>query len=92
MFIQGSLQNVFDALYKMGKIDPALNADWKEAQKKLKSQPEKFNLVVHAVNSSNADLDLLIDKLKEFDDESLVFLAMEVAREYVDFECSPTRH
>ena len=92
MFIQGSLQNVFDALYKMGKIDPALNADWKEAQKKIKSQPDKFKQVVHAVNSSNADLESLINKLKEFDDESLVFLAMEVAREYVDFECSPTRH
>lgn len=92
MFIQGSLQTVFDALYTLGKIDPALNADWKTTLNKVKESPEKFSKVVEAVNMADGNVQLMIKKLEKFDEESLVFLAMEVAREYVDFECSPTRH
>lgn len=92
MFIQGSLQTVFDALYTLGKIDPALDADWRATNKKVKQCPEKFKEVVEAVNSSKGDIHQMINNLKKFDDEALIYLAMEVAREYVDFECSPTRH
>ena len=30
MFLQGNLQNVFDALYTLGAIDPVLKKDWKQ--------------------------------------------------------------
>ena len=28
MYLQGNLQEVFDALYKLGIIGPVINADW----------------------------------------------------------------
>lgn len=92
MYIQGALQPVFDALYEMGKIDPALSEDWGKLENCMKHKPEKVKKVFEAVNSSQGDVPTLVKKLEAFDDESLLYLTMEVAREYVDSECNKIRH
>ena len=92
MFIQGSLQTVFDALYAMGKIDPALREDWSLTEKNMHKSTEKMNKVLQVVNTCNGDVQVMVSRLENFDDESLLFLTMEVAREYVGYECTKLRH
>lgn len=86
MFIQGNLQLVFDALYAMGVINPALKADWAPADKAMKRAPDRLSEIIHAVNISGNDAQAMMENLRHFDQETLLFLAMEVARELVDFE------
>lgn len=86
MFIQGNLQVVFDALYEMGIINPALKADWAPADKAMKRNPSRLKEVVRTVNQSNGNVRDIIEGLQKYDQETLMFLAMEVAREFVDFE------
>jgi hypothetical protein len=92
MFIQGSLQTVFDALYILGKIDPALREDWGQTEKNMQRSPEKMKKVLKVVNAANGDVQALVKRLQSFDDESLLFLTLEVAREFVDFESTKIRH
>jgi hypothetical protein len=108
MFIQGNLQDVFDALFSMGVIDPALKADWSVVEKEKKKKSFQFMEMIQVVNkcefkfqnssiskkhllskqneSTNEKVESLIEDLKVFDRESLLFLAMEVAREFVEYE------
>ena len=86
MFIQGNLQVVFDVLYTMGVINPALKADWARADKALKKEPGKLRAVIKLVNSCDGNQKQMLETLRGFDQETLLFLAMEVARELVDFE------
>jgi hypothetical protein len=92
MFIQGNLQVVFDALYTMGVINPALRADWAPADKAIKRNPLRLQEVIQVVNHSGGNEKELIERLQKFDQETLLFLAMEVAREFVDFEDRTTLH
>ncbi len=86
MFIQGNLQKVFDALFAMGVINPVLSMDWAPADKAKKQSSRKMAEVIHTVNETQGEVPELIQNLRKFDQESLQFLAMEVARELVDFE------
>lgn len=92
MFIQGNLQNVFDALFAMGMINPALKADWAPMDRTLKGQPQRLNEAIRAVNRSGNETENIIENLKAFDQETLLMLAMEVAREFVDFEDRKVLH
>jgi hypothetical protein len=85
MYLQGDLQLVFDALYHMGVIDPVLKMDWAEALDKAPEHQAKIDRIVAVANRHQADLSLLMDQLKIFDEKSLSYLAMEVAREFADF-------
>lgn len=85
MFLQGNLQRVFDALFEMGVIEPVLEMDWSEAMQEMHSDPEPLFKIVDLVNGHSGDQSDLINKLKEFDEKDLSYLAMEVAREYADF-------
>jgi hypothetical protein len=76
----------------MGKIDPALKEDWSLTEKNMFKSPEKVKSVLKVVNSCNGDVDSMVQRLRKFDDESILFLTMEVAREFVDFECTKIRH
>ncbi len=96
MHLQGNLQIVFDALYKMGVIAPVLAMDWSEA---LDSNGEKGQAVrlqtAHAVRVANQcqnDIDKLEIQLAALEPATLQFLAMEVAREYADFHSRTAVH
>ncbi len=86
MFIQGNLQVVFDALYAVGAIDPVLKADWSEITKDMLKNPQVLSDAFHAVNSCRDNKDLLIQKLYSLDNRTLNYIAMEVAREFCEFQ------
>ena len=86
MFIQGDLQALFDALYEVGAIDPVLKMDWSEVTEEM---IQNQNIVFDAFKSINAcegDRELLVQKLKFLDGKSLSYVAMEVAREFAEFQ------
>ncbi len=84
MLLQGDLQAVFDALYTMGVIDPILQKDWKKFDD-LEHDTRRIETVVAKVNKCSGDIQKIIGHLKQYDTETLEYLAMEVAREFADF-------
>lgn len=86
MFIQGNLQVVFDALYAVGAIDPVLKADWSEITKDMLRNPQILSSAFEAVNACGNNRDLLIRQLHAMDNRSLNYIAMEVAREFCEFQ------
>lgn len=85
MYIQGDLQSVFDALYHLGVIDPVLEKDWTAAMDDYADHFEKVNEVISIVNAHQSDVGGLMQELRQFDEETLGYLAMEVAREFAEF-------
>ena len=85
MYLQGNLQLMFDALYEMGVIEPVLKMDWQGALKEMSKDPEPLFNVIKVANVHQGDTEQLIMQLEEFDDETLSYLAMEVAREFADY-------
>ncbi|MBT4760390.1 MAG: cytochrome [Bdellovibrionaceae bacterium] len=92
MYIQGDLQLVFDALYNLGVIDPVLDMDWSEAMNELPEYHDSLHLAVETVNKSGLDVNTLTKSLGQFDDQTLSYLAMEVAREFADFHSRQEVH
>ena len=86
MFIQGDLQAVFDALYTIGAIDPVLHMDWEAINNEMSENPKHVNRVCASVNACGGDKNLLIHTLKNLDQKSLHFVALEVAREFSEFQ------
>lgn len=92
MYLQGNLQAVFDALYHMGVIDPVLDMDWSQAMDELPHHYEQFSRVVAVANSNQTNVDDLVRELDRFDETTLSYLAIEVARELADFHSRETLH
>ncbi|KHD89866.1 MAG: cytochrome P450 [Bdellovibrio sp. ArHS] len=86
MFLQGDLQIVFDALYTVGAIDPVLKLDWSEVTKEMMANPQILSDAFQLVNSCKGDKNLLIQKLHMMDPRSVNYIAMEVAREFCEFQ------
>lgn len=86
MFIQGDLQAVFDALYTIGAIDPVLQMDWEAINEEMSNNPKHVDSVCQSVNACRGDKSLLIHTLKNLDEKSLHFVALEVAREFSEFQ------
>lgn len=85
MYLQGNLQAVFDALYHMGVIDPVLEMDWGKALDQMNEYENEFFQVLSVANSYQDDVQTLMVNLKKFDQQTLSYLAMEVAREYAEY-------
>ena len=92
MYLQGNLQAVFDALYHMGIIDPVLEMDWSEALDQMNEYADEFFQVLTIANNYQDDMEQLMKNLKRFDQQTLSYLAMEVAREYADYHSRETLH
>jgi len=92
MYLQGNLQTVFDALYHMGVIDPVLKMDWNRALDEMQSRADDISRAVNIANLYQDDLHELVVHLKELDNQTLSYLAMEVAREYADYHARETLH
>lgn len=90
MYLQGNLQAVFDALYHMGVIDPVLEMDWGQALDEMTEYADEFFQVLNIANSCQDDVQELMANLKKFDQKTLSYLAMEVAREYADYHSRET--
>lgn len=85
MYLQGNLQAVFDALYHMGVIDPVLEMDWGKALDEMNDYQDSFFQVLNVANEYQDDMQTLMVNLKKFDQQTLSYLAMEVAREYAEY-------
>lgn len=83
--LQGNLQLVFDALYQMGVIEPLLNTDWSERFNSIPKHDKNFQAAVQTVNESPGNVREMITRLSDFDQQTLEYLAMEVAREFADY-------
>ena len=92
MYLQGNLQAIFDALYHMGIIDPVLEMDWGKALDEMPEHADDFFQVLHIANRYQDDMEMLMTSLKKFDQQTLSYLAMEVAREYADYHSRETLH
>jgi hypothetical protein len=92
MYLQGNLQNIFDALYLLGVIDPVLEMDWAEAIEQRNERLTDYIKVVNEANLHQSDVEHLKDQLSHYDDDILSFLAMEVAREFADFHSRENTH
>lgn len=92
MYLQGQLQNVFDALYELGVIDPVLQRDWQDAMEDLPQYQEAVNQAVSVANETHTNIPELIVRLKKFDSKVLEYLAMEVAREFADYHAREALH
>lgn len=86
MFIQGDLQAVFDALYTIGAIDPVLNADWSKINSEMMRKPQVVNQLCVSINACAGNKSLLVKTLLNMDQRSLEFVAIEVAREFSEFQ------
>jgi hypothetical protein len=92
VFLQGNLQNVFDALYYLGIIDPVLEMDWDEALTLMPNYSDAVHEAIQVVNEFKGSGEELADVLKGFDEKTLGYLAMEVAREFADFHAREKLH
>lgn len=90
--LQGNLQNMFDALYQMGIIDPVLEMDWNQAMEKVDIHRDKISSAIQITNYFQNDISKLMNELRQFDETTLGYLAMEVAREFADFHSRKEVH
>lgn len=82
MRLSGNLQSMFDALFYLGIIDPILKKDWEEELKHFSDKSSEVLAAIQVANRFSGNPAALLLELKEFDQTTLEFLAMEVAREY----------
>lgn len=92
MYLQGSLQTVFDALFTIGAIDPVLKMDWEKMSVEMKSEPQRLHSACERLNSCGQDMARMIEILKLMDSKSIQFVALEVARELCEFQDRQSLH
>lgn len=85
-FLQGDLQTLFDALYSIGAIDPVLKMDWSQVAKDMAKDQKLMHNAVTTVNQCRGNAKMLVENLHKLDSKALSFIAVEVAREYAEFQ------
>ncbi len=86
MYIQGNLQVVFDALYTIGAIDPVLKADWEIINREMEKDRHKLEMICHEINGCRGDVKMITELLRNSEFKTVEFLALEVAREFSEFQ------
>ena len=92
MLLQGDLQMVFDALYNLGVIDPVLEMDWVEEMEGIGEHYDDVAKAVETANLFQCNAGELLSNLQKFEEKTLNFLAMEVAREFADYHSRDQLH
>jgi hypothetical protein len=92
MFLQGNLQLVFDALYTVGAIDPVLNMDWNKITAQMQTDMENVYQTFRRINSCSGDYEQILTEMQKMDQTALQYLAMEVAREFCEYQDRSTLH
>ncbi|RYZ79688.1 MAG: cytochrome [Proteobacteria bacterium] len=86
MFLQGDLQAVFDALFTIGAIDPVLKLDWEQVTQEMAKSPQVVRQAMDLINACAGNKNLLVQQLHSMDAKTVNYIAMEVAREFVEFQ------
>jgi hypothetical protein len=84
--LQGDLQMVFDALYELGVIEPVLKMDWRSRLREIESGSPRLAKAVQVANECGDNQTMLNEKLKALGHATLEILALEVAREFAEFQ------
>lgn len=92
MYLQGNLQLVFDALFTIGAIDPVLQMDWSEVSREMESEPQLLRSACETLNSCGHDFSRMVEMMKNMDSKTIHFVALEVAREFCEFQDRKTVH
>ncbi len=92
MYLQGNLQLVFDALFTIGAIDPVLKMDWQQVTEEIEKEPQRLHSICESMNACSDNMNRMIEILKMSDSKSINFLALEVAREFSEFQDRETLH
>lgn len=92
MFLQGDLQAMFDALYVVGAIDPVLKMDWEKVTQEMLSNTTVVNQAFKDLNQCSGDRSRLIQKLSMMDSKIVSYVALEVAREFCEFQDRRSLH
>ncbi len=92
MYLQGNLQLVFDALFTVGAIDPILKMDWQEVSEEMQKEPHRLHSICECMNACRGNFNQMVELLKMMDVKSVNFLALEVAREFCEFQDRATLH
>lgn len=92
LHLQGNLQNVFDALFELGVIEPVLEMDWKPSLQEMEQGSFELANAIQVVNTYVNDRSMLKLELEKLDRHSLEILAMEVAREFAGFHSRENLH
>ncbi len=90
LYLQGQLQVVFDALYELGVIEPVLHTDWSRAMTELPKYRKDYERALEVINNTPKTVTDLIYHLKDFSPETLGYVAMEVGKEFVDYQSRTT--
>ncbi len=85
-FLQGDLQALFDALYSVGAIDPVLKMDWSQVTAEMMKDYGVMQNAVNVINACKSNPSLLVEKMHTLDSKSLNYIAVEVAREFAEFQ------
>jgi hypothetical protein len=86
MFLQGDLQAVFDALFTVGAIDPVLKLDWEQVTQEMAENPHLVKNAMDVINACAGNQNMLVQQLHMMDSRTVHYIAMEVAREFVEFQ------
>ena len=86
MFLQGDLQAMFDALYTVGAIDPVLKMDWNQVTAQAQKYPLKIEKAFSDLNQCRGVRDELVLKLSRMEPQMVQYIAVEVAREFCEFQ------
>jgi hypothetical protein len=92
MYLQGNLQLVFDALFTVGAIDPILRMDWQEVTNQMEKEPAVLQFACRSMNDCGGSVQRMVETLRKMDPKALNFLALEVAREFCEFQDRKTLH
>jgi hypothetical protein len=92
MYLQGNLQQVFDALFTIGAIDPILKMDWQIVSNEMANEPQRLHSACQSMNECLGDIAQMVEILRSMDEKSINFLALEVAREFCEFQDRETLH
>ena len=92
MFLQGNLQLVFDALYTVGAIDPVLNMDWNKITAQMQTDMENVYQTFRKIKSCSNEYEQILTEKQKMDQTALQYLAMEVAREFCEYQDRSTLH
>lgn len=93
MKICGDLKVYYDVLDEMGAIEPLLkNADWNQLQELKEAREDDFEELLAKINNLSNEKQQIKRTLGCYDSQMILFFAMEVAKEFADFQNNKQYH
>ena len=92
MKLSGNLQDYYDVLDEMGVLDHLMKSDWSHLDAIKGSRSSEFNKFINIINRVGTKKEEIKKQLVSYDSQIIQFFAMEVAKEYADFQNNKLAH